>query len=667
MSKYAELKPLKMSKRLKERIFYTFDIETKDGLRGTDMFCYSLSYMVQGRNFKGILSKNLDELFDFFEETFKPKRKNQKIIYSHNLTFDIRFILDYCMCKGIECNCIFSGSSVIFARIDEFNVLFIDSFQFLKESQESAEIRYEVPEKFTKIDCSNLFEKDFSKWNESDKERVLAHNKNDTIALHIIMQNFRKFMFEISNVDIFHIFTPASLSMKALRKNLEETIVNPFLITRFNPETRRYGYEIVKEKEEFARMSYYGGRTECFNHNLLENCDYVDVVSLYSDAMKNNDYPKGLCYWSTEHSEISNAIKNGILCIVECEVNAPYLHIPVLPHKTDKLLFPIGKFRGVYCSPEIEYALECGYQIDFLRALIYPSKSRPFKKFVDIFFKIKSQSKGGRRSGSKLLLNSSYGKFGQKFERNNTKSKFFKDEYQALEFYNSIIDKDENAILRKIIYDTYEVRYKEESVHAKPFMNVAIASFVTCYARLKEVKMIHKQEKLNNNVWYCDTDSVVCQNTPVNLSKKLGGWDIENHFEFFKCYAPKGYIFKQKGKPINFKLKGLNRKTKEKLLQECNSIKEIEEKIINKEITNDERYLTIKESLRRNSCVLSSAIKSKTFKMLDTKRFVKSDGTTEPFYIQNDKIFNYNIKEERKMMENKEIVSYNIELLNVLN
>ena len=639
MVKYAELKPLKQTKRLNTISIFTFDIETKDGLKGKEIYCWSFCKNQQGNNFKVDSSLNIKDFIDYLRET---KTKNQKIIFSHNLTFDIRFILDYCIHKDIKCNLIFSGSSVIIAIIEEFKVKFLDSMQFLKESQQNAEKTYKVPQIYTKIDCSDLFIKEYELWSNKDKERILAHNKNDVIALNIIMQNFRKNMFDISNVDILTINTPSSLAMKSFRKTLQKSIINPFIVLRYDNKSKKYFYDIQKEKEIFARASYRGGRTECLNQNEILTSYYADVVSMYPFVMKNNNYPDGIPFWDSNHDSIMNYMKNGKLCIVECLVETSNLNIPILPYKDEKmnkLLFPNGKFKGVYCSPELEYAIEMGYKIKCLRALIYPDKCKPFSRHVDKFIKVKNNSKGGMRAGNKLLLNGLYGKHGQKFNRENTKSEFFVDQNLALEVFNEFVDNDVKAILKTNEHYS-EVRYKEISQSIRTFMNVSFASFVTSYARLKLVKKIHYEENHNNKVYYCDTDSIVVKNRPKNLKHELGLWCIEKSFIKFKAFCPKVYIFKALNEKtnieeLNLKMKGLNRIKKKEILQNSNNFQDIIDKIKDVEIVNEEMYLKIKESLIRNDCVLSSEIKKKTFSLKNDKRLMNKDLTSIPVIINN--------------------------------
>jgi hypothetical protein len=141
------LTPLRSVKHLKRRKFYAFDSETKDGLKGTQLFCYCLSdssnnlieeccrSYSSSKNFEGkrLNSKaqrdeniSLKHLFNYFTKTQSDVKK---IIYVHNLSFDIRFLLDFAAKNGIKFHIVQSGSSVIACIFSDFNVKFVDTRQ----------------------------------------------------------------------------------------------------------------------------------------------------------------------------------------------------------------------------------------------------------------------------------------------------------------------------------------------------------------------------------------------------------------------------------------------------------------------------------------------------------------------------------------------------------
>ena len=91
---------------------------------------------------------------------------------------------------------------------------------------------------------------------------------------------------------------------------------------------------------------------------------------------------------------------------------------PFLPYKkqNNTLLFPTGKFWGVYYSEELKYARDLGYQIIPLRGYLFEEMISPFESFVSDLFASRQEAK---KSGDdamayvyKILMNSLYGRLG---------------------------------------------------------------------------------------------------------------------------------------------------------------------------------------------------------------------------------------------------------------
>lgn len=644
--RYAKLTSLKLSKELSRKGIWAFDIETKDGLDGKELFCWALSTFSNGKRqpVKVYSGKSIDS---FFSILVKLNNKNRKqTVYVHNLSFDVRFLIDYCIQHNINDKPIFANSNVILYYIDTLNYRFIDSFQFLLTSQEIAEEVYNVPTELTKIDCSDIFKKDYKDWSDDDKKRVLEHNKNDVLALQYIMKEFRKQMYKISNVDVLHVNTLASFSLRAFRKELKEPIVNPYIRIYYNRKSKKYSYILEKEKYEFAKQSYFGGRTECFNHQLIENVNYYDVVSMFPAQMMSQEFPCGIPYWETDSSEIENSLQDK-LSIIEATLIPNYSEIyPVLPFRFDnKTIFGNLKEKGIWCSCEIKYALTRGYRFKFHRALIFPFKFNPFKDFITTFFTLKKNSEKDtpQRNGAKITLNSSYGKFGQRIEQDEILLKFFSCENEAIEFYNEKIDKEVECNMEyNEIYQKWFVRYKSLRKTLQTFQIVHLSSFITAYARVQLIRAIHSLTDKGYVVYYCDTDSIVASNNPIlKLSKELGCWDIECSFDKFKCLAPKCYIAqsinfielkdKRKLNPYGLliKVKGVRRDKIKELLLSCKTIDDVLIEL-KKEIHIQSRYLSIKSSFIRFKTALSCAKSVRVLSLQDKKRKTLSDLTTIP-------------------------------------
>lgn len=670
-----------------------FDCETKDGLRAKELYCYSLAWIEKSSH--KIVSKqievknNLDLKFLFKKIDNSNDKSHKRIIYVHNLGFDVRFIINYCVRKNLEYKTLMSGSQIIGLSINEMGVVFRDSAQYLQSSQEQAEIDYEIDEELRKIDCSDLFIKDFKLWSRKDKNRVLEHNGNDTKALLSIMIKYRQIMFEIGGVDILTTHSLASLSLKIFRTTIKKPILNPFVFTKWNKEYGRLTYKYDKQREQFVRKSYFGGRTEVFNMNLQKNAKYVDRVSMYPAEMFYNYFPNGIPIWVNTNSILLKNNKKLLLDVIkdngikqldyienednielekyffvkkidekyyverikyqfegfiECNIIPKKLKFPVLAQRLDnKLMFTNCKRKGVYSLPELRYAYKLGYEIEPLKALLFADSDDIFSVFIKKLFIIKSTHQGGKKKSAKIGMNSSYGKFGQAFERTAPIMHYFNSDDEMIDFiaqhpnmkkYKAIHNKETNL---RVVYEIVD------NISIKPFMNVVIASYITSNSRVSLEKQMYKVDEYNEELFYTDSDSLTIQNIDLskfNMSKQLGGWDIEQTFDFVKFLAPKCYIAIVDGKPF-LKMKGVDRDKIKEIVETSNTIEEIEEKI-RKPIQIAERYLTYREA-HRYGLILGTKKRVKHYSFENWKRNFKNglsiawDDETLPEKFKNEK------------------------------
>ena len=110
----------------------------------------------------------------------------------------------------------------------------------------------------------------------------------------------------------------------------------------------------------------------------------------------------------------------------------------------------------------------------------------------------------GLRALAKLMLNSFWGKFGQRL--NLTKVAMIKDPKQLFDLLTN--DKFEVSDILPINEEVLEVHYKEqdEFVEASGRTNVVIAAFTTAHARRKLYSVL---EQLEKRVLYFDNDSII--------------------------------------------------------------------------------------------------------------------------------------------------------------
>lgn len=597
-----------------------------------------------------------------------------QICYVHNLGFDIRHIINYCMNNDIKYIPILSGSNMIACIIPEYKVKFIDSVQFLQCSQEKAEIEWNVNPTLRKLDCSDLFNKPFKNWNQNDKDRVFAHNKNDVLALFDIMLKFRKTMFDIASVDICSIISIASTALKALRITLKEQILNPYIETRPNSNGKRTYIRTQKniDLEKFVRSSYFGGRTEVFDLNRHKDVIYLDRVSMFPAEMASKRFPIGLPKFISNIDVLNEIINentmqnasiylpNGklnkfpirlgcIKCIVKPTNLKPEAQLyPVLPKRMDnRVMFTNVDMKGIWTTIELNYARNMGYEIIPIKGVIFPETSNVFEPFVNKFFPIKQNNKGGKKKGAKILLNGCYGKTGESIVRKDSEYQFFKTKDDMLDFYPQ--DTNWNNL-----YHNYSPELKlwivierKESIRLKQHMLVHLASFTTSYSRIHLIKQIHNCFNHHIKVLYCDSDSIPILKSDLSkfkqfqpLSHELGSWDIEASFKEVQFVAPKAYfavidkapdmksndrLIKLKGCPER-KLREIEKNVSEPLIINntilYNSMDEIEQQI-KAPIELAERYQTFKQALR-NGVMLATRELTKHFSHENLKRNFKN-------------------------------------------
>ncbi|XP_031334749.1 uncharacterized protein LOC116166444 [Photinus pyralis] len=380
-----------------------------------------------------------------------------------------------------------------------------------------------------------------------------------------------------------------------------------------------------------------------------EKIKYIDICSLYPWVCKYGKFPIGHPKVIIG-DDCLNLDISKIDAIIKCKVLPPQnLFHPVLPIKLNKkLMFPLcltcaksfnqeecchdvedRAIVGTWVSDELVKALEKGYEIlkiyevwDY-RTEQYNGKSGGlFTEMMNTFIKIKQEASGwpancktyeqkiayidkflekegirldfdnivsnpGLRSLAKLILNSFFGKFGQR--ENQPKTKIIK---QSADLYSLLLDPAVEVIgILAINEETLVVnyQYKEESYSALSTVNVSIAAYVTTQARLK---LYSYMEKLGERVLYFDTDSIIYISREGEYEPETGNYlgDMTNELE---VYGPESYITEfASGGPKNYGF-AVYSPTQDKHFQSC-KVKGIS---INHEVSKSVNFETMKNMI----------------------------------------------------------------------
>ena len=378
-------------------------------------------------------------------------------------------------------------------------------------------------------------------------------------------------------------------------------------------ERKKYWYLVDLHGHADIKESFFGGRTNNirFYHRVRTNEEikYIDVNSLYPFVLKIKEYPIGHPIVINENFDPSLQSYFGF---VKCRILPPKdLYLPLLPSRVSKrLIFTLCKacaelqmtecnhnehdrsLIGTWTTVELKMALQQGYTIlEFFEVLHYQkSSSSIFRGYIDKFLKIKHEASGwphwcndensknqfiqqvkerediqldkekikknpGMRFISKLLLNSLWGKLGQNPEKKQVEMIHDYDSYWKKLTDSSIEIKSEVMVTDNAMLLQWKER--EENLEYGPNTSLAVASFVTSYARLELYKMMIEVEKIRTgSLLYFDTDSLVyyreTSDREIPCGDHLGQFkdEITSEYgssakieEFVTC-GPKNYAYK---------------------------------------------------------------------------------------------------------------------------
>ena len=610
-------------------------------------------------------------------------------VYIHNLEFDIRR-MPKIFEKG---NIIWSQTKLIngkYATITCMNYTFHDSFKILPESlaslSESFDLEHGKLDLWDEVQITypGQYENhvDFLTNCDKDDPLYLKYLGYDVISLYELIQK----LIEISGIELenfVHIGTTASLSRYIFKNGYKgkEFRHKGEKRTDFEVLTSCKGWSSekhpansdlsYKEIEEFIRGAYCGGRTEVFKPHCTEGAYHYDVNSLYPYAMGQRfnlsgvlvgcDFPIGWCDYISGadaakfNFELWMENKKG-LGFLECTVFIPFQHIPPLPVKRKKLIFPCGEIKGTWTYTELEYAIKnCGVDIvEYHNAVYFKNTFPVFENFIKVFSDMKTEAKERGESAlvkfSKLVQNTGYGYCGMRRDD--------KTELQPIEKEEQY---KENG---RFLYSNEEFGYCEiQSIVIADYIQVQIAAYVTSYARLVLLDALRTQSE-KGEVYYCDTDSIVCSEPlPPEMVHKsiLGKWDLEGELISGIFLQPKVYFENKKNNKETVKFKGVSRDT-------ANGF---DEAFYNNILTMLKHGSTDRVTVEQNKELLRSVkytqkmgISPTTLELRDKqlnlenkqkRNMFYAENRTEPYYfdtLQDFETFNFNI--DYKSYYNKE-------------
>lgn len=507
-----------------------------------------------------------------------------------------------------------------------------------------------------------------------------------------------------------------------------------------NPALKNFVLHSSFPKPLHVRDAYFGGRTNAIwlykAPDLTgQRAAYLDFCSLYPSVLKYQTYPLGhptritqdflsvartpcpgpdLCLHPTDCSGHHYSLP--YFGVIKAKVLPPrHLFFPVLPLRCNgKLLFPLctrcaqrenrrrctcnpeqRALEGVWCTPEVQVALNVGYRILHIDEVLHWPHTEQFNRqtgrgglftpYINTFLRLKAQASGypksvqsevdksqyiqqyalhegvhleashmehnpGMRSIAKLALNSFYGKFGQ--HANITQSLFVSTPdqlFRALTDYSKTL-KDFHVLSPDMLL--LEFSKPSELQEIDPKTNVVMAALCSTYARLKLWNVLHG---LGRRVLYHDTDSVIYTYTPQTLHPVTGDYlgqltdelrcqnlgctepSCPGHWivEFVGCGA-KNYAYRLNSGEVICKVRGFSLHFSASQVINLQSMKQLllewtQQK--QQQQQQQDSMKTYKMMVIRNKreAKVYTRIISKTYGIVYNKRVLKDDFSTLPY------------------------------------
>ena len=442
------------------------------------------------------ICNNWDDFLEFvcFRESYKRIR-----IWAHNgFGFDHLYLMTYLAGFGEldVVNGVFEHGHIQYVEIKIFDrhVCLADSFAVFQMSLRKVSDGYCVHYKKQNIEVLP---------EQLGWEQMCEYLRLDVLSLREAIQKLISVLKELypSFGDVLPT-TVGSLAIRIFRLNLKQDIV-----------TSPIGLD------EFERSGYFGGLVGCTRTGIYKKVWGLDVNSMYPSVMLGRLYPVSyLGYWT-------RSWESGLglwLCKVKYPVG--YNGIRWLYDVHRKLFY--DKSECVIDTETVEYLMANNYSIEIVKGYIYLDVTSTLFSYMEELYRIKEEG-GAKKQTVKYILNSTYGKFGQRHER--TRLGTLRQLDDLVQLVRLGISVQEYDFGKQQLYT-----WKERELSTNTFC--IIAALVTARARLKLVKAINCLMKQGCQLIYYDTDSLhFIPNDSFNGKidgisihpTRLGSWGIQ--------------------------------------------------------------------------------------------------------------------------------------------
>lgn len=420
----------------------------------------------------------------------------------------------------------------------------------------------------------DLPETEVDEWNE--------YNKVDTVKLWEAREKYGDLIEKMGGeVGI----TAPSAAVKLLRRRY---MPEKFRIHRNIHFPGCEDPECLGCAHEFFRTAYFGGRTEIYQY--VGYGFYYDVNSSYPFSMKQR-MPIGEMVVLGENEDFTKYAIGDYVGFVRCTVEIPdNVYLPPLPVPHEgKLKFPVGKFSGTWDWVELRALRRVGGRILHVEKSVWIKAQKFMDHFVDDLYSMRQKNSPdydeGRSELAKIMLNSTFGKYGMEQEREEVVIlKPGEDEPFGVRFPGESVNQWQKRRNKEmgvdpetgIKPDGLEEQKVEKAEKAKelrlPILKTSSGIFEhDSLVRIKDIRVdaayiipqisahitalsrhllwCYSMDILDRggNIYYSDTDSILTNFGGIPDSKDLGGMKKEFGGEQVEItsFAPKMYVLRK--------------------------------------------------------------------------------------------------------------------------
>lgn len=581
--------------------FNILDIETYNNDKSEKLTPYCLCFKYKNRNY---VYYGLNCIDNFLKWIFE-NCDNKSIFFAHNLTFDGALILNYLDDEIKIQNFISKNGSIFFFSLLKNNKIinFKCSFRILPLSLKNIATLFSLTPKL-EINFYSINEKNILY--ENIKKEVIDYCIRDINITHVFLIKFNK---------IISFFLP---NWRFITNSISGISLKIFKI-HFN--NAGISFSLSFNENKLLRTGYFGGRCEIFgNPQKDEYIFHYDFKSMHTHQLKKR-FPVGKFIKKINPKNIDNV---GFY-LVTVESN---LEVPILPYKdsaTKKLIFPNGKFNGLYWHEELKlFEKNQGKILKIHWSLEFEKEDFLFKNFANQCLKLRQLDEINNIIW-KLIPNSFIGRLGLKPLNERTLFVSNKD-------YNPI---DYDVVHDKQINDNWLVSVKYNKEEQELFSNVIYPSIINSRGRILWWITSKKLLDAGGRLLYCDTDSFFIATKKNILNQKFGGiyWNenIKDVWIDKACFATsKVYCLKIKNK-TTLKIKGV---TEDKTFL---SFEEFE----NLFFQSKKKKLNYKFFSKKNIKIkIRNMLKEINFANYDKRKFYDNFSKTKPLVINEDTLYN---------------------------